>query len=137
MAIRCAGLADQWREGLDPWVLTDEDGKWYGRGSADNKGQHALNLSALEAVLKERGGNLGFSVKLILETSEERGSNGLRQFVAATVRPAAGRCADRLGRAARRLHGPDGVHRDKGHVPLRPWCCGCGRAGCIAATGAG
>ena len=77
------GLADQWREGLDPWVLTDEDGKWYGRGSADNKGQHALNLSALEAVLNERGGKLGFSVKMILETSEERGSNGLRQFVAA------------------------------------------------------
>ena len=77
------GLADQWRAGLDPWVLTQEADRWYGRGAADNKGQHALNLSALEAVLAERGGRLGFNLKLILETAEERGSQGLREFVAA------------------------------------------------------
>ncbi len=76
------GLADQWREGLDPWTLTDETDRWYGRGSADNKGQHAVNLSALEAVLAERNGKLGCNVKLVLETSEERGSTGLKAFVA-------------------------------------------------------
>lgn len=76
------GLEDQWRSGLDPWRLTEEGDRWYGRGSADNKGQHALNLSALEQVLEERGGRLGFNVKLVLETSEERGSIGLRDFVA-------------------------------------------------------
>lgn len=75
------GLADQWDAGLDPWVLTDRDGRWYGRGSADNKGQHALNLLALEHVLAERGGKLGFNLKLVLETSEETGSRGLRAFV--------------------------------------------------------
>ena len=77
------GLKDQWRAGLSPWVLTEEGDHLYGRGSADNKGQHALNLTALEAVLTERGGALGFNLKLILETSEERGSIGLREFVAA------------------------------------------------------
>jgi acetylornithine deacetylase/succinyl-diaminopimelate desuccinylase-like protein len=76
------GLEDQWRAGLSPWTLTEEDDHWYGRGSADNKGQHALNLSALEAVLAERGGTLGFNLKLVLETSEERGSTGLYAFVA-------------------------------------------------------
>ncbi|MEA2770019.1 MAG: hypothetical protein QOD93_2981 [Acetobacteraceae bacterium] len=76
------GLEDQWRAGLSPWTLTEEADHWYGRGSADNKGQHALNLSALEAVLAERGGTLGFNLKLVLETSEERGSTGLREFVA-------------------------------------------------------
>ncbi len=76
------GLDDQWRAGLSPWTLTEEDDHWYGRGTADNKGQHALNLTALEAVLAERGGRLGFNLKLILETSEERGSIGLREFVA-------------------------------------------------------
>ena len=76
------GLADQWRAGLDPWRLKEEAGRWYGRGSADNKGQHALNLSALEAVLAEREGKLGFNLKLVLETCEERGSIGLREFVA-------------------------------------------------------
>ena len=77
------GLEDQWRTGLDPWTLTEEGDLWYGRGSADNKGQHAINLSALEAVLEERGGRLGYNIKLILETSEERGSTGLKAFVAA------------------------------------------------------
>src|SRR5579872_3329792 len=77
------GLEDQWRAGLDPWRLTEEGDRWYGRGSADNKGQHALNLSALESVLAERGGKLGFNLKLVLETCEERGSIGLRDFVAA------------------------------------------------------
>lgn len=76
------GLEDQWRPGLSPWTLTEEADHWYGRGTADNKGQHALNLTALEAVLAERGGILGFNLKLILETSEERGSIGLREFVA-------------------------------------------------------
>jgi len=64
-------------------VLTEEAGRWYGRGTADNKGQHALNLAALEAVIAERGGRLGCNVKIVLEMAEERGSRGLREFVAA------------------------------------------------------
>jgi len=77
------GFAPEWSEGLDPWQLTERDGLWYGRGTADNKGQHALNLAALEAVLAERGGRLGFNLALVIETAEERGSAGLREFVAA------------------------------------------------------
>lgn len=72
------GQEEQWRAGLDPWVLTREGERLYGRGSADNKGQHSINLGALEAVLKTRG-RLGFNVKLLLETGEETGSRGLRQ----------------------------------------------------------
>jgi len=77
------GLDEQWRAGLSPWTMTEENGKWYGRGTADNKGQHVINLSALEAVLAERGGRLGFNLKLVLETAEETGSRGLNAFVAA------------------------------------------------------
>ncbi len=77
------GLEDQWSAGRDPWRLTEENGRWYGRGTADNKGQHALNLTALEAVLAERNNRLGFNLKLVLESAEERGSLGLRDFVAA------------------------------------------------------
>jgi acetylornithine deacetylase/succinyl-diaminopimelate desuccinylase-like protein len=76
------GLEDQWRAGLSPWTLTEEGDHWYGRGTADNKGQHTINLTALESVLAERGGKLDFNVKLILEMAEERGSLGLREFVA-------------------------------------------------------
>src|ERR1700734_3468059 len=77
------GLDEQWREGLSPWALKPEGDRWYGRGSADNKGQHAINLMALEAVLAQRQGRLGYNVKMLLEMSEERGSLGLREFVAA------------------------------------------------------
>ncbi|MCW8086956.1 M20/M25/M40 family metallo-hydrolase [Sabulicella glaciei] len=77
------GLDEQWSEGLRPWALTERDGKWYGRGTADNKGQHVINLLALEAVMEARGGKLGFNVKLVIEMAEERGSKGLREFVAA------------------------------------------------------
>jgi acetylornithine deacetylase/succinyl-diaminopimelate desuccinylase-like protein len=79
------GLDDQWDAGLKPWELIERGDRWYGRGTADNKGQHALNLTALEHVIAARGGRLGFNLKLILETSEERGSNGLREFVAANA----------------------------------------------------
>ena len=72
------GQEEQWRAGLDPWVLKQEGERLYGRGSADNKGQHSINLGALDAVLKARG-RLGFNVKLLLETGEETGSKGLRE----------------------------------------------------------
>jgi acetylornithine deacetylase/succinyl-diaminopimelate desuccinylase-like protein len=65
-------------------VLTEVGDLWYGRGTADNKGQHATVITALETVLAIRG-KLGFNVKMILEVSEERGSVGLRDFVAANT----------------------------------------------------
>ncbi len=45
----------RWRTGLDPWRVTVEGDRWYGRGTADNKGQHTINLAALEQVLGARG----------------------------------------------------------------------------------
>lgn len=72
--------ASQWSEGLDPWDMRVRDGAWYGRGVADNKGQHSINLAALAEVLKARNGRLGFNVKLIFELGEERSSPGLRQL---------------------------------------------------------
>ena len=70
---------EQWREGLHPFELVVEADKIYGRGTADNKSQHLINLSALSFVLEERG-SLGFNVKIIIETSEETGSAGLAEF---------------------------------------------------------
>ena len=49
------GLDDLWRPGLSPWVLTVEGTRIYGRGTADNKGQHSVNIGALAAVIAERG----------------------------------------------------------------------------------
>ncbi|HEV2187154.1 MAG TPA: M20 family metallopeptidase [Stellaceae bacterium] len=73
------GLEPQWREGLSPWALTRQGDRLYGRGTADNKGQHSINLAAMECVLKTRG-RLGFNSILLLETGEEIGSPGLREI---------------------------------------------------------
>ncbi|MBY0298475.1 MAG: M20 family metallopeptidase [Methylobacterium sp.] len=77
------GYPAQWRAGLDPWRVVVEGERWYGRGTADNKGQHLVNLAALEAVAAARGGRLGFNVRLLIETGEEVGSPGLRALCAA------------------------------------------------------
>ncbi|MEA3119171.1 MAG: hypothetical protein QOI13_2441 [Paraburkholderia sp.] len=74
------GYDDQWRAGLSPWRVSVDGERWYGRGTADNKGQHSINLAALRAVLDARGGKLGFNVKLLIETGEEIGSPGLYAF---------------------------------------------------------
>ena len=72
-----------WREGLSPWSLTPEGPRWYGRGAADNKGQHLIVLTALQQVCAARGRKLGFNVKVLIETGEEAGSPGLNDFCAA------------------------------------------------------
>jgi len=46
-----------------------EQDRWYGRGTADNKGQHTINLAALEQVLRARGGRLGFNLTILIETA--------------------------------------------------------------------
>ena len=73
------GLDDLWRDGLSPWSLKVEGDRIYGRGTADNKGQHSINIAALAAVLEERG-RLGFNVKFLIEMGEEVGSAGLREL---------------------------------------------------------
>ncbi|MDP3410614.1 M20 family metallopeptidase [Bosea sp. (in: a-proteobacteria)] len=75
------GLDAQWSEGLSPWTLTERDGRWYGRGVVDNKGQHVININALRAVLESRG-KLGFNAKYLIEMGEESGSPGLRELCA-------------------------------------------------------
>lgn len=71
------GMEGRWHDGLSPWTLSVRGDRFYGRGSADNKGQHSINIAALDAVLQARG-KLGFNCKLIVETGEEVGSPGLR-----------------------------------------------------------
>ncbi|MCW0206574.1 M20 family metallopeptidase [Achromobacter veterisilvae] len=73
------GLEREWKEGLSPWALTESEGRWYGRGIADNKGQHTINMEALRLVLETRG-KLGFNAKYLIEMGEETGSMGLREL---------------------------------------------------------
>jgi acetylornithine deacetylase/succinyl-diaminopimelate desuccinylase-like protein len=73
------GQDEQWREGLSPWKIVREGDRLYGRGTADNKGQHTINFAAIACVLKERG-SLGFNSVILVETGEETGSPGLEEF---------------------------------------------------------
>jgi acetylornithine deacetylase/succinyl-diaminopimelate desuccinylase-like protein len=81
------GHEGQWADGRDPWTLTAAEtpagARWYGRGAADNKAQHSINIAALAAVLAARGGRLGFNAKWLVEMGEETGSPGLAAFCSA------------------------------------------------------
>jgi acetylornithine deacetylase/succinyl-diaminopimelate desuccinylase-like protein len=73
------GQEASWRKGLDPWKLQRDGERLYGRGTADNKGQHSINLAGAAAALATRG-KLGFNLKVLIETGEEVGSPGLKAF---------------------------------------------------------
>ena len=49
------GMVGEWRDNLNPWQTTTSGNRVYGRGTADNKGQHSINMSALRAVREARG----------------------------------------------------------------------------------
>ncbi|MGP3708452.1 dipeptidase [Gordonia paraffinivorans] len=66
---------DEWDSPV--WELTERDGRWYGRGAADCKGNIAVHLTALRAL----AGDLGVTVKIVGEGSEEQGTGGLEHFV--------------------------------------------------------
>lgn len=74
------GQDDAWDAGLAPFELTERGETLFGRGTADNKVQHLINIAALEAVLQVQG-RLGFNVKIVIEMSEEIGSPGLAEMM--------------------------------------------------------
>lgn len=64
-----------WR--TPPFELTEVDGRWYGRGAADCKGNIVMHLAALRAL----GEDVAVNLKLVVEGSEEQGTGGLEAFV--------------------------------------------------------
>ncbi|HET9332413.1 MAG TPA: dipeptidase [Gemmatimonadota bacterium] len=65
-----------------PFEATVRDGRIYGRGSADDKGQILCHWKAWEAHF-EAHGKLPCNVKVLLEGEEEIGSRNLAPFIAA------------------------------------------------------
>jgi acetylornithine deacetylase/succinyl-diaminopimelate desuccinylase-like protein len=62
------------------WQLDERDGRWYGRGTADCKGNLVMHLLALRAVRGDDG-TFPVNVKVIVEGSEEQGTGGLERFL--------------------------------------------------------
>ena len=76
--VQPAGDPGAW--GSDPWTLTERDGRWYGRGSADCKGNLVMHLTALRA-LREVDGGWPVSLTVVCEGSEEMSTGGLSDLV--------------------------------------------------------
>ncbi len=68
---------DEWTS--SPWELTERDGRLYGRGSADCKGNLVMLLTALRSL--PRPWPVG--VRIVCEGSEEMSTGGLSRLVAA------------------------------------------------------
>ncbi|MVN89340.1 M20/M25/M40 family metallo-hydrolase [Deinococcus sp. HMF7620] len=65
-----------------PFTLTERDGRLYGRGASDDKGELISRLAGLRALKAARGGQLPLKVKWLIEGEEEVGSPSLEAFVA-------------------------------------------------------
>ncbi|GGK59274.1 dipeptidase [Nocardia camponoti] len=66
---------DEWKTPV--WQLTEVNGRWYGRGAADCKGNIVMLLTALRAI----GPDYPVGITLVSEGSEEQGTGGLEQFI--------------------------------------------------------
>lgn len=69
---------DLWND--PPFEPVIHDGKIWGRGTNDNKGQHFTHIKSVEAYFKTTG-SLPVNVKFILEGEEEIGSDSLPKFL--------------------------------------------------------
>jgi nonspecific dipeptidase len=76
--VQPALLEDGWNS--QPFVLTENSGKLYGRGSSDDKGPVLCWLHAVEAY-QTLGIDIPVNIKFIFEGMEESGSVGLDELV--------------------------------------------------------
>lgn len=79
--VQPSGDPGAWTSG--PWDLTERDGRWYGRGAADCKGNLVMHLAVLDALRDLVGPDLGgIGIVVVCEGSEEQGGAGLEALVA-------------------------------------------------------
>ncbi|WP_216693003.1 M20/M25/M40 family metallo-hydrolase [Dietzia psychralcaliphila] len=99
--VQPSGDPGEWT--TSPWELTERDGRWYGRGAADCKGNLVAHLTALRALAApgepgpgetgHRAGDdheatpgpadplNGLGIRIVVEGSEETGGGGLDDLV--------------------------------------------------------
>jgi nonspecific dipeptidase len=82
--VQPAAKDDGWD--TDPFVLTEKDGKLYGRGSTDDKGPALSWLWVIEAHQK-LGIEMPVNIKILFEGMEENGSEGLYETIQMEAQP--------------------------------------------------
>jgi acetylornithine deacetylase/succinyl-diaminopimelate desuccinylase-like protein len=75
--VQPADRSDGWSS--EPFKLTERDGRLYGRGVVDNKGQLLIHALTIFRLAGQR--QLGYNIKFIIEGNEETGSGDLGQFI--------------------------------------------------------
>lgn len=75
--VQPADPVDQWDS--DPFTLTLKDGKYYGRGVADNKGHIVQNLTAIQQLITR--GSLKSNIVFLFEGEEESGSVSFQSYL--------------------------------------------------------
>lgn len=73
------GTAEKWLS--PPFELTERNGRFFGRGSADDKGGFIAELAAIHSWIREAG-QLPINIKVLVEGEEEDGSSSLNEFIA-------------------------------------------------------
>ena len=97
-----------------PWELTERDGRWFGRGAADCKGNLVMLLSALRAL--PRPWPVG--IRVVCEGSEEMSTGGLEGSGARRALVVRCRRHAHRGLGKRRAR-----HSDGDHHPARDGQC--------------
>ncbi|MFZ6021877.1 MAG: M20/M25/M40 family metallo-hydrolase [Patescibacteria group bacterium] len=75
--IQPADISDGWE--TDPYGLTEKEGRIYGRGAVDNKGQFMIHTATVFDLIE--AGKLKYNVKFMIEGNEETGSPHITQFM--------------------------------------------------------
>ena len=78
--VQPADPLEQWRS--PPFEPVVKDGKIYGRGANDNKGQSMAWMGGLKALLAAEG-KLPLNIKVLMECEEEAGGEAIAAYVAA------------------------------------------------------
>lgn len=71
-------VSDTWK--TDPFEMTLIDGKYYGRGTSDDKGGVVCGLMAMK-IINELKPDLNKRIRLIMGCNEESGSRGLQYYI--------------------------------------------------------
>ena len=75
--VQPANQEDGWFS--DPFSLFEKDGRFYGRGTVDNKGQVLIHIYTVLELIKQK--NLKYNVKFLIEGNEETSNEDLPEII--------------------------------------------------------